>query len=81
MATFLSDNKKMPHYHALSKFSYLFHTLPTPLSSLRERARVRVNDNSVISTTTVVPAKAGIQGWRGGPPSYEFVPTQNSETK
>ena len=29
----------------------------------------------------VIPAKAGIQGWRGGPPSYEFVPTQNSETK
>ena len=36
--------------------------------SLRERARVRVNDNSVIPAkgdlciTTVIPAKAGIQG-------------------
>ena len=23
--------------------------------------------------TTVIPVKTGIQGWRGGPPSYEFA--------
>ena len=29
--------------------------------------------NGDLCTTTVVPAKAGTQGWRGGPPSYEFA--------
>ena len=32
LATFLSDTKKMPESHALSKFLYLFHTLHTPVS-------------------------------------------------
>ena len=40
--TFLSGTKKLPESLALSKFLYLFHTLHTPVSSPRERARVRV---------------------------------------
>ena len=45
LATFLSGTKKMPESLALSKFLYLSHTLHTPVSPSRERARVRVNCN------------------------------------